>query len=417
MKKKVLWISWISVIIIVLGLVSWQVFRRVAKSQKKSTPEYMSIPVAVEITAVQRKIIRDLGSFTGTLFPKSQYIVAPKISGRIEKLMVHIGDRLKRNQLIALLDDEEYAQQVVQAQADLQVAQANLEEALSSLEIAKRGLERSKTLHERGIASDSELDAAQATYQGQDAKYKVSVAQVAHKEASLKAAQVRLSYTKIRASWENGASFRVVGERFVDEGAMLTPNTPILSILEIQPIIAAIHLTDKDYFRVKRGQTVIVTSHAFLGREFNGKIARIAPLLKETSREARIEIEIPNPDEFLKPGMFINAQIEFSTQDNATVVPVSALVKRENKQGVFLADTQNLNVRFVPITLGIVSGEWAEVLEPSSLSGFVVTLGQHLLGNGRPITLPPDWEKVPVANTPDSQPSSSGQQPRSGEKQ
>jgi RND family efflux transporter MFP subunit len=417
MKKKVLQISiTITVIIVVLGLIGWQVFRRVSKSKKESGPEYMSIPVAVEITAVQKKTIRDLGSFTGTLFPKSQYIVAPKISGRLEKLMVHIGDRLKRNQLIALLDDEEYAQQVVQAQADLQVAQANLEEALSSLEIAKRGLERSKTLHERGIASDSELDAAQATYQGQDAKYKVSVAQVAHKEAALKATQVRLSYTKIRASWENGSGYRVVGERFVDEGAMLTPNTPILSILEIQPVIAAIHLTDKDYFRVKKGQITIVTSHAYPGREFSGRIARIAPLLKETSREARIEIEIPNPDELLKPGMFINAQIEFTTQDNTTVVPVSALVKRENKQGVFLADTQNLNARFVPITLGIVSGEWAEVLEPPSLSGFVVTLGQHLLGNGRPITLPPDWEKIPIATTPDSRPSSEGQEPRSGDK-
>ncbi|NIM90503.1 MAG: efflux RND transporter periplasmic adaptor subunit [Candidatus Aminicenantes bacterium] len=416
MKKKARWISWISVIVIVLGLIGWQVFRRVSKPQKKSTPEYMSIPVAVEVTAVQKKTIRDLGSFTGTLFPKSQFIVAPKISGRLVKLMVHIGDRVKRNQLIALLDDEEYAQQVVQAQADLQVAQANLEEALSSLEIAKRGLERSKTLHERGIASDSELDAAQAAYQGQDAKYKVSVAQVAHKEAALKAAQVRLSYTRISTSWENGSVYRVVGERFVDEGAMLTSNTPILSILEIQPIIAAIHLTDKDYFRVKRGQTAIVTSHAFPGREFNGKIARIAPLLKETSREARIEIEIPNPVQLLKPGMFINAQIEFTIQDSATVVPVSALVKRQNKQGIFLADTQNLNARFVPLTLGIVSGEWAEVLEPSSLSGFVVTLGQHLLGNGRPITLPPDWEKIPVANTSDSQPSSKGQQPRSGDK-
>jgi RND family efflux transporter MFP subunit len=417
MKKKILRISiLITVIVIVLGLIGWQVYRRVSKSQQESDLGYTSIPVAVEITAVQKKTIRDLGSFTGTLFPKSQFIVAPKISGRLEKLMVNIGDRVKRNQLIALLDDEEYAQQVLQAQADLQVAQANLEEALSSLEISKRGLERAKALHERGIAADSELDAARATYQGQDAKHKVSVAQVAHKEAALKAAQVRLSYTKIRASWENGSEYRVVGERFVDEGAMLTPNTPILSILEIQPIIAAIHLTDKDYFRVKQGQKAMVTSHAFPGKEFNGKIARIAPLLKETSREARIEVEIPNPDKLLKPGMFINAQIEFTTQENTTVVPVSALVKRDNEQGLFLADIQNMNARFVPITLGIVSGEWAEVVEPSSLSGFVVTLGQHLLGNGRPITLPPDWEKIPVANTPDSQPSSEGQQPQSGEK-
>lgn len=391
MKKKILWIS---IAIIALAIIGWQIYQRTSKAGKTGT-DRMSIPaVAVEITAVRKDTIRDVGLFTGTLFPKSQFIVAPKISGRLEKLLVNIGDRMKRDQLIAVLDDEEYAQQVAQAQATLQVAQANLEEALSSSEIAKRGLERAHALHKKGLAADSELDAAQAAFKAQDAKYKVAVAQVAHTEAALKAAQVRLSYTQIRISWKNGYALRVVGERFVDEGAMLTPNAPILSILEIHPVIAAIYLTDKDYFRVKKGQKAVVTSDAFPDRTFSGEIARIAPLLKETSREARIEIEVPNPDEFLKPGMFINAQIEFANKNNVTVIPVSSVVKRDSQQGVFLADTQNKKVNFVPVRLGIVSGEWAEVVEPASLSGFVVTLGQHLLRNGSTITLPPNWQET-----------------------
>ena len=128
----------------------------------------MQVPVAVEIAAVQRTTIRDVGLFSGTLFPKSQFVIAPKISGHLEKLTVNIGDWVERGQLIAVLDDKEHSQQV---------AQANLEEASSSLEIAKRRLDRAQTLHRKGIASDSELDTAQAAYKAQAAKYKVTVAQ------------------------------------------------------------------------------------------------------------------------------------------------------------------------------------------------------------------------------------------------
>jgi RND family efflux transporter MFP subunit len=413
MKKKYLWIF---IAVVAFGIISWQVYQRISESSKESGVRQMQVPVAVEIAAIQQTTIRDMGLFTGTLFPKSQFVLAPKISGRLEKLMVNIGDRVERNQLIAVLDDKEYAQQVAQAQANLQVAQANLEEARSSLEIAERGFDRAQTLHKKGIASDSELDTSQAAYKAQDAKYKVAVAQIARTKAGLKEAEVRLSYTQIRASWENGYEHRVVGERFVDQGAMLTSNTRILSILEIQPIIAAIHVTDRDYFRIKTGQNAVVSSKAFPEKTFSGKIARIAPLLKETSREARVEIEIPNPDELLKPGMFINAQIEFTTQDNAIVVPVSAVVKRENQQGVFLADTKNKTAQFVPVSLGIVSGEWAEIVEPASLSGFVVTLGHHLLGHSNPIILPPNWQETSATDKPDSQSPDKDDQNGQGEK-
>jgi len=302
--------------------------------------------------------------------------------------MVDIGDRINRNQLIAVLDDEEYSQQVRQAEADLLVAKANLEESRSSLDVAKREWERVEELHKKGISADSELDAAKGTYATQEARYKVSQAQVTHREAALEAAKVRLSYTKISASWEEGTNPRVVGERFVHEGTMLTPNAPILSLLEINPLLAVIHITDKDYFRIKTGQSALISTDALPDKTVSGEIVRIAPLLKETSREARIEIELANPEGLFKPGMFINVQIEFATHDDATVVPVSSVVKRDDQQGVFLADTENNVAQFVPVKVGIATNELAEIIEPPSFSGYVVTLGQHLLADGSPIVLP-----------------------------
>ncbi len=140
------------------------------------------------------------------------------------------------------------------------MAEANLEESKSSLDVAMRELERVEELHKKGISAESELDAAKGTYATQEARYKVAQAQVSNREAALEAAKVRLSYTKIRTSWEEGADSRVVGERFVHEGAMLTPNAQILSILEINPLLAVIHITDKDYFRVKIGQSALISS-------------------------------------------------------------------------------------------------------------------------------------------------------------
>jgi RND family efflux transporter MFP subunit len=378
----------ISVAAIIVGLVGWQVYQKAFKSSQGPDTQNQAAPVAVEITAVKKARIQDYGNFSGTLFPKSQYMIAPKISGRLEKLMVNIGDRVTRNQLIAELDDEEYSQQVRQAEADLQVAQANLEESLSSLDVARRELERIEELHKKGISADSELDAAKGAFASQESRYKVTQAQVAHRESSLEATKVRLSYTKIRATWEEGSSSRVVGERFVYEGTMLTANAPILSILEIDPLLAVIHITDKDYFRIKKEQNAFVSSDAIPGKAVAGKIVRIAPLLQETSREARIEIEIPNANELFKPGMFINVQVEFATNDDATVVPLSSVVKRDNKQGVFLADMENKIAEFVPVKVGISNSELAEIIDPPSFSGFVVTLGQHLLAPGTPIILP-----------------------------
>lgn len=385
-KTKTPIITAISVVI--LGFFGWIVYKKAFVAGKNSGMSQRGISVAVEIAPIQRSSIKDVGQFSGTLIPKSYFTVAPKISGRLNQLLIDIGDPVRRNQLVAVLEDEEYQQQVIQAEADLRVARANLEEAKSFLEMAKRDLERARTLHQKGIQSDSQLDAVVAQNDAQEARYKVGVAQLANKEAALEASRVRLSYTRIKASWEKGSDIRYAGERFVNEGAMLSPNTPILSIIELQPITAVIHVTDREYFRLKTDQKTTITSSAFSGITFTGRVVRIAPLLKETSRQARVEIEIQNPEELLKPGMFISTQIEFARREEITVIPLSALVNRNGRQGIFLADVENKKALFRPVKVGIVEGERAEILEPSSISGYVITLGHHLLVDGTTIILP-----------------------------
>lgn len=396
--KKLLFLF---IIITVVSFISWQIYQNVSFSGKKINRRQKAAPIAVEVTPIQKTTIHDIGLFTGTLYPRSQFIVAPKINGRLEKLYLNIGDIVKKNQLIAVLDNDEYLQQVDQVRAELEVAKANLEESRNALETSKRELERTVVLRKKKIASESELDAARAQYRTQEAKLKVASAQLLQKKAALKAAKVRLSYTQIKAPRDNKKGHRVVGERFVDEGAMLAPNAAIVSILDIGFMIAVIHVIERDYSRVKVGQDAVITTDAFSGKKFFGKIIRVAPLLKITSREARVEIEIPNPKGLLKPGMFARVQIEFSRHENATVVPIDSLVKRNGQQGVFLADTRQKKAFFTPITTGITNGKLAEIINPS-LTGFVVSLGQHLLLNGSVIIVQENNSRYPIIEETDS---------------
>jgi RND family efflux transporter MFP subunit len=369
-----------------LAFLVWQIVSRIPGGGPQGGPR--GAAVAVEIAAVERGAIRDVGTFSGTLIPKSYFTIVPKISGRVKELYVDIGDRLSRGQLVALLEDEEYRQQVIQAEADLGVAQANLEEAGSAQELAQKEYDRAKALHAKGILSDAEIEAVQSTFATRSAGLKVSRAQLANSQAALETARVRMSYTRIRAEWEAGGDMRFVGERFINPGAMISSSTAILSVIELQPITAVIHVTEKDYFRLKNQQPVVLTSGAFPGREFPGAVARVAPLLKETSREARVEVDIENADGALKPGMFVNARIEFANKAGVTIVPTSALVNRGALQGLFMADLEAKKAVFRNATVGIVEGDKAEIVDPADLAGYVVTLGHHLLEEGTALILP-----------------------------
>lgn len=382
----------ILIIVAAAGGIGWRIYRKAFLAQegagrKRTGP----VPVAVEIKPVEIGSIRDIRDFSGTLEARSQFIVAPKIAGRIKKLYFNIGDKVQQGQVVALLDDEEYRQQVDQARAELEVAKANLEEIRNTLEITRRDYERTVILRKKKIASESELDAADSKYKSQESQLKVAMAQVVQKEAALKVAEVRLSYARIEVPASESDGFRVVGERYVHEGAMLAANNPIISIFDIRSVIAVIHVIELDYAKIRVGMDAVSFTDAYPQKEFKGKIVRMAPLLKETSREARVEIEIPNPEGLLKPGMFVRVKIEFGEHDRSTLVPRDALVKREGKTGVFMADLQAKKARFVEITSGITTENRVEILKPA-LSGQVITLGQHLLEDGAPILLPEDGE-------------------------
>lgn len=372
--------------VLLVGFLGWRILRRPGADPAGRGPGGpRAVPVA--LATARTETVRRTAEFTGSLLPRAQFVVAPKVPGRLERLWVNLGDVVTNGALIAQLDSDEYQQEVEQARAELEVAKANRADTRSALEVARREHERVRELREQQVASAAELDQAEAMLNAAEAKDQVAQAQIRQREAALRSADIRLAYTTIAASWENGHGARVVADRFVDEGTMLRANDPVVAVADLGSVIAVVYVIERDFPTILVGQEAMIATDAHPDRSFRGTVARRAPILKEESRQARVEVEIPNPEGLLAPGMFVRVRVQLAEHPDAQVVPTAALVRRNGDRGLFVADVAERKARFVIVKTGFAAGDVTEIIEPR-LAQPIVVLGQHLLTDGADIVLP-----------------------------
>lgn len=383
--------KWLIIVIggIVVLFLAYRVTQLVIKGAGGGQSQDQRPAVAVEVAAVRFGPIKEIRKFTGTVFPYNRYVVAPKVSGRVIQITKRIGDPVREGELIARIDDAEYQQAVREAEASLKIAKASLTESRSQFELAGQEKERVESLEARGLATTAELETALSNYEAREARYRLALAQVEQREAALASSRIRLGYTLLTAS---GAGF--IGERFVDEGALLAPNMAVVLVVGIDSVIVRTTITERDYGHINPGQPVEVLVDAFPERRFSGTVARIAPMMQEASRMAEMEVEVDNESHMLKPGMFARIEVVTAEKDNTQLVPSTAVVERSGGSGLFVIPDGETVARYESVTIGIVNPDLTEILGPP-LRGRVVTLGQHLLNDGSPITLP---EETPSAS-------------------
>lgn len=356
----------------------------------------------VEVAEIQIGPLTERRVFTGTLEASAEVVVAPRVAGNVERLPVDIGDPVENGQVIAWIDDDELVQAVAQAEADLAVGQASLEEAEASASLATRVLARQAQLQKDGIASSAELESAEAADAASRAMVAVAKARVVRSEAALETARVRLGQTRIVAEWEPTAApggrgagdgagategpSRFIAERFVDVGSIVNSSTPLVSLVALDPIIAVVFVPERDFSRLAVDQRATFTTDAYPGQSFSGRVARIAPVFRRSTRQVRVELEVQNADLRLRPGMFVRATLELDHADEATIVPVDALITREGIEGVFVLPSGARTVRWAPVRRGLQEGDLVQVLG-DGLSGAVVTLGQELCEDGSEVNV------------------------------
>ncbi len=385
------------ILMIVVGTpIVWRIVNAPTVKPQKQPDDSGAKAVAVEVVQVDRQKLLDRKSFTGTLNAYSQFDVTPKITGRLMQMRLRAGSRVTSGEAVAMLDDDEYRLAVEQAAAELEVVKSQLDAEKRQLDYALSKFNRSQRLFEGHALSQSQFEQDETAWKTAQANYQVALSLVKQKEAALRAANVRLSYCTLIAPNNGVDKNYYVARTYIDEGALVTPQTPILRLVDINALRAEIFIIERDYARVKRGMKATLTTDVHPGKKFPAEVIHISPQIDPASRQAPVELLVPNPNLALKPGMFIRAEIVFNTKDNAIVVPFDALCERNGIQGLFKINPDGKSASFVAVEIGIRDGNLIEIVSPADFGGRVVTVGTYLLGTegGKVIVFNPDAKKT-----------------------
>lgn len=367
-----------------IAVFAWQRYQESVKEEERKAQKRPEEAVVVNVVKAEHVTMLDERVYSGTTQAWSSFDIDPEVSAKLVSLKFDIGDKIKKGDLIAQLDDSNYNQAVRQAEAELEVAKAKDVEVKAMLKLRKSQYDRLKLLHDRNATSDSEFENAESAMKVQEAALIQSEANIQNCEARLAAAKVKLDDTKIFAEWNSGSDIRHVGDRYVDEGSLVSPGKPILKIIEIDRIKARIPIIERDFRFLQVGQQAEVTTDAYPGVKFAGTVEMISNELAESTRTVVAILSIPNLDFRLRPGMFVRVRIVLSEHRDTQTIPPNAILTRNDQRGVFILDSADQTAEFVPVKTGLEDRTRVEILSPKfNDNDLIVTVGNHMLENGK----------------------------------
>lgn len=336
----------------------------------------------VTVSAVRAELgaVREKLALTGALKPKEQVDVTPKSTGRLQRIHFHVGDAVQAGALIAELERDELEQQVRRSEAAIGVARAALSQRTAELSNAEAQLGRAERLRADGLISPQDYEAQKTQTEVIRAQVKLAQAQMEQAEAELRELKIRLEQTRVYSPM-NGH----IAVRYVDVGALLSPSTPIVRVVNLSTMVTAASVPERDVGKLRVGNRAVVRVDAFGDREFTGRVARISPVLDAATRTANIEIEIPNPNGLLKAEMFARVELDLETTRQAVLIPREALVYRGTQAGVYLINNDRPDFR--PIETGLTQGDRVEVLANLAPGTLLVGKGATMIAEGDRIRL------------------------------
>jgi RND family efflux transporter MFP subunit len=338
-------------------------------------------PPLVGVGKVARGVIREQISLVGSLKPKEQVQVVPRITGKVEQVLVNVGDNVRQGQLLATLEGEELDQQVLRAEASLAVSQATLSQRQAELENAQADEARTAQLASEGLVSVQVRQTAETRGRVVEAQLRLAQAQVRAAEADLAELKIRQQQLQVVAPL-SGA----VGQRFVDPGALVSANSPIVSVLALSSLITEVRVPEEHLANLRAGNRAVVAIDALGGQTMEGRVARISPVLDAATRSGLLQVEIPNTGGQLKAEMSARIVLDVGSEREALLVPGEAVVVRGLQTGVHLLEGNR--VRFQPIETGISTDQGVEVLEGVTVGTAIVTKGSQSLQNGTIVETP-----------------------------
>ena len=344
-------------------------------------------PVQVRVAPVMGRQIQRSVETVGSLFPYDEAIISAEIDGRIDQMNTDLGDAVVQGQVLVHINDEEQRYLLTQNEAQLRQSLERLglrnekdkiadikqtpevRRAQADLLDAQQRYDRARNLVSQGISSQADLDQATARFKSMQAAYDTSlnstrnlVQEVERFKAALELQRKKLRDTSVRAPF---AGF--IKDRQATLGQYVRPNTPLLTLVKVDPIRLRMEVPERMAPWIRIGQQVDVWLEAFGERKFQGKIWRISPTVDQSKRTFVAEGLIANPKGELKAGSYAKAHIPSDQTARIRLIPVRAVnyILGSNKAYVVKNDTieardLKLGDRFeeeVEIVEGLQEGE------------------------------------------------------------
>ncbi len=297
--------------------------------------------ISVQVEKVVKRTITQTVAATGKINPEFKVVINPEVTGEIVELPVKEGDIVKKGQLLIRIKGDQYQAQKQRLEANLLAAQATLKMREAELTKVELDYNRVKELHSKGLASDSELEAAKSNYLTTKASLEAAEANVLQSKASLRETLEMLYKTTILSPMD-GVVTKLnveVGERVF--GAGFSMGTDIMTVSDLSNIEAVVDVDENDVVLVSIGDTARIQVDAFKDQEFIGLVSEIGNSAKTsglgTQNEVvnfEVKIKLIDPKNSLRPGMSCTADIETETIQNVLSVPIQSVTTREGTQSV-----------------------------------------------------------------------------------
>lgn len=346
----------------------WQQWEPGGQSAAAQTGGRGGGPLAVQVLPARLGNVTDSVEAVGTARANESVVVTAKQPGNVAVIAFKEGQRVRTGELLIGLETRE-------READLDQAQAEFEQVMAMRDDARQRLDRARSLRGGGNVTEARIDEL-------DAALRAAEGRVHAAEARVRALQARLDDVRIVAPFAGR-----VGLRQVSLGALIQSGAPITTLDDVSRIKLDFSVPETFVGRLRLGLTVFARSDAFPKRAFEGSITAIDTRVDPVTRAVRVNALFDNPDETLKPGMFLSVELVLEKRDNVILVPEEAIVPEGTRHFVFVVRDGRL--RRTEVKLGArLEGE-VEVVQGLAAGAEVVVRGVQRARDGQAVTVQP----------------------------
>jgi HlyD family secretion protein len=334
--------------------------------------------IRVTVEKVKRGSLESIISASGEVKPKKNVNISAHIPGRIVKIGVEEGQRVKSGDFLLKLESTQYEANADRDRAQIQSLRADLIRAEAVKNRDKSYYERQVKLFDSKLISTESLESAKAQYDISKAQYEAILFQIKQAQASLSSTLDNLEKTVYNAPIDGViTSLRVEEGETALVGTMNNPGTILMTIADLSVMEVEVEVDETDVVGVKIGHTAEVRVDAFPDELNKGNVTEVGSsafeklTVAEESKDFKVVITLEDPPENLKPGLSASADIITARKDDVLAIPISALALREKEgesttieseqeEGVYVV--QENRVRFTPVQKGIMGELKIEII-------------------------------------------------------